>query len=259
MKALAVLLFGYSLSITPALSAAQEPALDLPTMPPVDFTPKDLPIVGNIAVPNLPKLAFRLPRSFLTMHMGWHGCMGIQLESSSPDPIPPLCDAFRDVEFVEVWKLERSVDTFAFPRGFWGKFIYRDKAISRVQKLNRHDDQLESFRLVVDTLSHGEDEMASEIEFPEEPTLDRWINTLNFTPDLVFTFVASRPARVEFDLVAGQVLLITASDWGFYSIDRSALQRLVDYSIKIGKISNQSPEPTTTAVTPPLRQEARQP
>ena len=186
-------------------------------------------------------------------------CGGILILKARPplDPIPPLCDAYRDVECVEVWRLERAVDTFAYPRGFWGKFVYRDTAIAQVIQHNEYHAKLEAFEITLDALSVGEDEDCLDISDFESPTLEGSIESFGFIPDLVITFIGLRPARVEFDLFRRRALLTASGKWGFYNIDEIALQRLRGYEAKTAEAPCESPEPSTVAIAPAAGQPAQ--
>ncbi|MBI5382167.1 MAG: hypothetical protein HZA31_09740 [Opitutae bacterium] len=149
------------------------------------------------------------------------------------DSIPAVCNAYRQAEALEVWQLERAVDVSFYPRAFWGNFILRDVAITRVTKLHEYSAHVEAFRLVVDALSSGEAEKFWDPWDPEPPTLAGVIGTTRFVPDLVFQFVGPRTVKVEFDLAA-QLALVTADGaWGLCRFDGVALRCLRDYRARL--------------------------
>jgi hypothetical protein len=230
MRTSVALIYGFGFSLAHALVADEKVGLNLPAIPPIDFAP---------TAKALPKAGFNPPRLF-GFGLMWQ-CGGIQIPEvrSQPDPIPVICDAYRDVEYVEVWKLERAVDTFAYPRGFWGKYIYRDTAIARVARHKEYYAQLEAFQLVLDALSVGEDQYDWEMPYSESPTLEGSIES------------------IEFDLFRHRALLTASGKWGFYNIDEFALQRLRGYEAKTTEALCESPEPTTAAITSAKEQLAR--
>lgn len=157
----------------------------------------------------------------------WCNCRFTQLPAPlpMPDPVALLAAGYLEASHVEIWRLERSVETAAAPH-LWADANHRGVAISSSAQESAPRKLREWFWRLADILTASDSSADHDYLYDPLATSEDVVEWLKFVPDLVLTFHGPQMVRVEFDLESRLALLQSGDAWAMYALtneDRTAL------------------------------------
>ncbi len=124
---------------------------------------------------------------------------------------------------VEVWRMERGVSWRELERPAWQGFVHRETAIAGAVVWREGAELRRAFETSVAIALAGEDPVRQDWWPQKERRLEDVIARFGFRPDAVLTWRGSgSPVRLECDLEARRVLMVTPERWGVFFLDDDA-------------------------------------
>lgn len=125
---------------------------------------------------------------------------------------------------VEVWRMERGVPWGELERPAWQGFVHRETAIAGAVVWREGEELRRAFEASVAIALAGEDPVQEDWWPQKERRLEDVIARFGFRPDAVLTWRGEgSPVRLECDLEARRVLMVTPERWGVFWLDEDAL------------------------------------
>ncbi len=124
---------------------------------------------------------------------------------------------------VEVWRMERGVPWGHLEQSAWRGFVHRETAIAGSVVWREGDELRRAFEASVAIALAGEDPVQEDWWPQKERRLADVIAWFGFRPDVVLTWRGEgSPVRLECDLEARRVLMVTPERWGVFFLDDDA-------------------------------------